>query len=420
MTEWFWNREEFAAAVAIHGSVAETARAMGVNRATLQHWSTKHGVFGTSKFDRHVGTRQSTPEPTGEDWATVTLPAHPKRAESRTPEQVLRDHGLDPDLWDVSTYADNYWQGNDGDGPTQLTQSKVTAKRRTPAGMVLPPRTDAPLRKAPRAARATTTKPLLIALPSDVHAPHQDTDLEACWLSWLETNRPGRIVNLGDIVNLAKPSRHRANLHAKHNDTPEDCFHAANAWWRRTIEAAGPLVQCDQLPGNHDLRASIACMERLPDLYDTRRPGEQHPWHDLEYMLGLDKLGVTYHRPAGEYHASEIQLAKGLSVTHGAAAGPMGGAVKDAPRFEGSRIVGHDHKSAVTHTVRYRDGEPRVHVNVSAGTMSRRDLGYQANPDAQQGFATVTLHANGQWNVELARFDSRRKTLHWRDQMYSA
>jgi hypothetical protein len=51
--------------------------------------------------------------------------------------------------------------------------------------------------------------------------------------------------------------------------------------------------------------------------------------------------------------------------------------------------------------------------------MAKRDLGYTDDPDIQQGFATVTIHADGYWNVELARYDDRRKTLVWRDQKYA-
>lgn len=412
------------------GNLAAVAREYGMPRRTLSNRRAKWESGGTIAIPvAPNGERvQSLPVPASApigsaidgDTATVTLPAHPKRTGLRTGDEVLRDHGLDPSEWDIVSYNDNYWQGNDGEGPTNLTQSKVVAKRRIPHSVPIPARTDAPLRMPPRARRATR-KPVLVALASDQHCPHQDEALEACWLEWLSVNKPQRILGMGDLTNQSKPhKKHRANLHARHNDTPSECFQAGEDWWRRTLAAAGEDVEAAQLPGNHDLRHQIATLESLPDLYDVKRPGEQYPWWDLEYMLGLDKLGVTYHRPDGEYHAAEVHIAPGLSVTHGSSAGPIGGAVKEMPRHEGSRAVGHDHKQSITHVVRYRDGEPRLHVAVSVGTMARRDLGYQPNPDTEQGFATVTVHPDGYWNIELARFDARRGRLVWRDQMYTA
>lgn len=283
---------------------------------------------------------------------------------------------------------------------------------------ILPARTDKPLRKVPRATRSTT-KPQLIAMVADQHCPHQDKGLESCWLQWVSHNQPNRIVGLGDILNLSKPSRHRANLHDRFEDTPMSNLQAAHDWWRSTLEAA-PKATADQLPGNHDLRMQIATRERLPELYDVKRPDEEHPWWDLEYLMGLDKLGVTYHRPMGEYHSVELFITENFGVTHGAKAGPHGGAPKDAAKREHSSATGHAHKASLTVTVRYRDGRAIQHVHVSVPTMAQRDLGYTDLPDTHQGFATLTHHKDGTWNAELAIYDDHRKQLWWRDQTYTA
>ncbi len=52
--------------------------------------------------------------------------------------------------------------------------------------------------------------------------------------------------------------------------------------------------------------------------------------------------------------------------------------------------------------------------------MSRRDKAHNQDADINLGFATLALHKNGYWNVELARYDDRRGVLTWRDQMYEA
>lgn len=309
---------------------------------------------------------------------------------------------------------------------SRAARFKVTKRRHRPEAdqvayaATLPARTDRAIRKPRRARRATKNAPILAALVADQHCPHNDPGLHACWLEWCRANQPERIIGLGDIVNLASPSRHRKNLHHRHNDTPAECFQSAHDWWRETLDAAGPDTAAEQLPGNHDLRASIAILERVPDLYDLRRPGEHHAWHDLEYLLGLDRLGVTYHRPQGEYHDVEVFLAESFSVTHGAKAGPYGGAARDATNHEGSRATGHAHKASLTMQVRYRQGEAVQHVAVSVPTMARRDLGYHPDPNTHQGFATLVLHADGTWNAELALYDDASRRLWWRDQHYTA
>jgi hypothetical protein len=338
------------------------------------------------------------------------------------PDTLLADHGLDPDEWIVTTARPNSWQALAPESEiVTLHQLKVEAKRILPDDVWIPARTDAPLRKPPRARRATKNSPVLVALAGDQHCPHQDEGLEACWLEWCRANQPDEIVGMGDLLNLSKPhSKHRPNLHDRHNDTPAACFQSGHDWWRRTLAASGTKTHASQVAGNHDLRAQISCLEKLPDLYDVKRPGEQHPWWDLEYMLGLDKLGVKYHRPEGEYHSVEVFLADSFSVAHGAKAGPHGGAPRDAAKHEGSRAVGHAHKASITVVVRYRNGSAIQHVHVSVPTMARRDLGYSDTPDSHQGFATLTKHADGTWNAELALYDDRRQQLWWRDQTYTA
>lgn len=403
MVEWWKNAEELRKRLEAAGSMQALADSTGVPRTNLRRWASKFNISISPLNDAEIIVR--------------TLPPHAKRSGLRTPEAILTDHGLDPEEWDVVSYKDNFWQVEQGVTPN--AQSKVTAKRRVPAGLIAPARTDAPLRTPKRARKATKTKPLLVALASDQHCPHQDLGLESCWLEWLRTNQPDRIINLGDLLNLSKPSRHRANLHARHNDNPSECYQAGHDWWRRTI-AAAPNAACEFIAGNHDLRMQIAALERLPDSYDVKRPGETYAWYDLEYLLGLDRLGVTYHRGDGEYHETEIMIAPGFSVAHGAKAGSYGGAAKDQARHEGSRGVGHDHRQALTAVVRYRDGVPHQHIAVSVGTMSRRNLGYTPDPDVVQGFATLTVWPDGYWNVELARYDDRREVLTWRDQRYAA
>lgn len=404
--EWYKDASHFRARLLGAGNLHKLSLQSGVPRRTLRRWADKHGIAPTIEADENV--------------VTAILPEHPKRDTRRTPEQAITDHGYDPEHWDVANLTDNYYRGNDGNGPAILTQSKVVLRRKIPAEVEMPPRTDAPLRSVKKARKVTKKKPLLLGLAADQHCPHQDPNLESCWLSWCSDNQPDKIYLLGDIANLSKPhAKHRQNLHAMHNDEPEECFHEAVAWIRRTIEAA-PNSELHFIAGNHDLRCQIAVMERMPEWYNTRRPGEEYPHWDLMYWLALDKLGVTYHRAVGEYHSVEIDIAPNWRGAHGAKGGQYGGAPKDQSRHEGSRATGHAHKGSITITVRFRNGAPVQHVALSVPTMARRDLGYFPDPDSHQGFASLAVHSNDAVNAELALFDDQRKLLTWRDQMYEA
>lgn len=373
-----------------YGSIQATSIATGVPRQTLQTWASRFGITSPHPNAPITGNAQTS---------------SPNRRDAASPAPTLNAHSV------RQTASDDH-------RAAYLKTLPAAARSRADLLLCVPARESQfkrPKAKAKRGKSGTQ----LIALVSDQHCPHEDKSLDACWLEWLRANKPDRIVGLGDILNLSKPSRHRQNLHARHNDTPAECFQAGRDWWRRTLEAA-EWCAADQLVGNHDVRHQIATLQTLPELYDVVRPGDDHSWWDLSYMMGLDELGVTLHRPDGEYHESQLEVAPGLLLAHGTHAGPTGGAHKAvAARHESSRAQGHDHKQALAYVVRYRDGEPHQHVAVSVGTMARRDLGYAPDPDTQQGFATLTIHADGYWNVELARYDDRRKRLVWRDQLYS-
>jgi hypothetical protein len=428
---WWQDPTQLRQAVELHGSLGKAAKATGANLHTLKKWSIKHLHDGHPITTASVRQSKLKDSPTPLPAPTTPALADPNlRVESSnayladslapTPEELVRSKGLDPNDWEI-TPTIKEWQALAPEGEiVVLRQTICHLRRRVPLDVVMPARTDAPLKRTriPRRIQSAT-KPILVALPSDQHCPHDDKGLRACWLAWLERNQPERIIGLGDILNLSKPSRHRANLGAKHNDTAAENYQAGHDWWRETIDAA-PGASCEQLCGNHDVRASIATLERLPELYDVRRPGEEHPWHDLEYMLGLDKLGVKYHRPEGEYHSVEVFVTENFSVGHGAKAGPYGGAPRDASKHEGSRAVGHSHKASIVVVVRYRNGRAIQHVHMSVPTMARRDLGYADTPDSHQGFSTLTIQPDGTWNVELALYDDHRQQLWWRDQMYRA
>lgn len=399
------------------GSIRKLAAATGIPRSTIRERSLK-----APQLRALVDTSRHVPEPPSitqtDDTMTIVSPRM-RIVERMTPEQLIRRHGHDPAEWKYSFVA-NAWEGPIAEGQVEtFHQLKVSAKRITPIEHVLPARETGYQRRNPPKPRITTST-ILAAVAGDVHAPHEHPGLDNCWQQWLRRNQPSIIVNTGDLGNWSKPSRHRQNVASRHNDTPSDCSQGGYNWWRRTIDAAGNDPHCVQLPGNHDDRLSIATLERIPEAHDWKRPGDEHVWHDLAYVYGLEAAGVDLVRPDGEYHEAEYELAPGLIVTHGTTHGPTGGAHKASARHEGSSMQGHDHKQAIIRVVRYRNRERIIHTHCSVGMMARPDLGYVPKPDTHLGFATVVIHPNGAWHIELAEYDDRSDTLLWRDQLIEA
>lgn len=404
---------ELRAAIQAAGSVRAAARKHGIARTTL--------VSRLERFEREEKQLSATPgsEPVeyfvDGDTVTITGPV----GEWKQPTQLLQDHGLNPDEWIVTRARPNTWQmwGGEEIGTVDLHQLKLEATRRVPADMVLPAQTAGwkPVRRMEKP-RVTTN---LIAVVSDTHAPYHDEGLHECFLQWLKKHRPAKAYDLGDILDLPIPSRHRVKR--KFNASPQECV---NTRYRVDAErvAASVDTEWNVLLGNHDERIDHALTDRGLDHLARLCPAEDElPALDLGRLLRYDELGITLIRPESEYHGVVIELAPGLFGRHGTKSGKHGGAVKAADRRPTHQAQGHDHKQVLhQHVVYSETGDARSYWTISTGAMCQRDLGYVEDPDTAQGFLTVTLHEDGSWHPELARYDAATRKLYWRGEQYAA
>jgi hypothetical protein len=405
------------------GTIAGVARAYGMPRATLANrldgWGirspTPRGAHKPAQTPQQPDADDDTPGcvVTG-DTATITLdPGTPLQ-----PDQLLTDHGLDADEWVVTNARPNSWQALAPEGEiVTLHQLKVEAVRRIPADALLPARTDGwtPKRTAQRPRPHATAE--LVAIVSDTHAPYHDPGLHDCFLQWLQQYRPERAYDFGDLLDLPTPSRHRTTQGFE--ATPQESIDTRYQLDAERV-AASPSTEWRVVLGNHDERLDHAIRDKIgAHVARIARAGDTLPVMDLGFLLRYDELGINLIRPDGDYHALTVEIAPGLFGRHGTKAGKHGGAVKAIERRDASLGQGHDHKQLHQQLVRYDDaGVARSRWMMSWGAMCSRDLGYVEDPDVAQGFTSISVHADGSWHPEMARWDAATDTLYWRDERY--
>jgi hypothetical protein len=90
------------------------------------------------------------------------------------PDKMLRQRGLDPDDWEITSLTPNMWDGPvKGGGKVTYYQTKFTCKRRKPlADMIMAPRTDGWVRPhAPNYVRHLEGKSQTVVVVGDQQAP---------------------------------------------------------------------------------------------------------------------------------------------------------------------------------------------------------------------------------------------------------
>lgn len=265
--------------------------------------------------------------------------------------------------------------------------------------------------------RAPVRASELVLCVSDTHAPYHDPDLHTCLLGWLRVHQPDRAYDFGDLLDLPIPSRHRSTKGFE--ASPQESLDARYQLDAERV-AASPRTQWTVCLGNHDERIDHAVRDRIgAHVARIARAGDDLPVLDLGFLLRYDELGVELMRPSGDYHSVSVEIAPGLHARHGTKAGKHGGAVKAIEKHAGSVAQGHDHRQVLQQVVRYDEhGVAQSRWAISFGAMCARDLGYVEDPDVGQGFVTITVHADGSWHPEIARWDAAAGRLYWRDEVY--
>jgi hypothetical protein len=152
---------------------------------------------------------------------------------------------------------------------------------------------------------------------------------------------------------------------------------------------------------------------------------------NIEYLLRLDELGITYIDPKGKYDLAEVRLSDKLAVRHGwiARQGSGASALETLKHTGYSIVIGHTHRQSMVLKTFYDINDyPKTLTAVEAGCMCRLDTevnedgrfwpNYSPLPDWQQGFATAVVWPDGKFRIDLATYVNGE--LMWRDQRYTA
>lgn len=346
------------------------------------------------------------------------------------PERMLRDRGLDPDEWEITSLRVNEWNGPQAnESVVTYYQLRFSCTRKKPKFELLPARVDGPHRiPKPRARHAG--EPELVVICGDHQAPFHDRNLHDLFCQWLEVNEPHRGINLGDKMDFPDISRHP--------DDPDnvafanECIQAAYDI-DHDLVTASPDTLWSWMPGNHDERLRRYVIDKAPKIHGLKRADTADAYgeivHDISYLTRCDELGIEYIDPRGPYDLGQIQLSQNLAVRHGWIVRQKGGesAYKSLEKTGYSILVGHTHRQAIVqHTVPEITGRKRQLLAAEIGCMCRLDEAHSADgrifpsytpmADWQQGFATASIWPDGKFHIELATYVNG--VLMWAGQRY--
>lgn len=403
--KWYADKQQLQSALDRHGSWEAVARATGVAATTLKSAASRAGITA-SKADAPGVVVNS-------DDAIITLPPGVELGELR---DMISHHGLNPDEWLVTNVSLNKWDGQTADGIETFRQVKASL-RKLPRMVALFPAGDVRERKPVTIKR--TKRPELWVFTSCWQAPYHDEAFHRAFCGWLAENKPDHGVDLGDLMDLPTVSKHRDN--PAYFASVQECV---NTGFRLLSERhdASPSTRWRLLEGNHDERLRTELLSRSERMYGIRPatlPGD--PPLDqvlsLRRLLHLDRLGVEFIATpdGGNYEHAEVQVAETLVARHGWITGPNA-AARTVEKVGRSVIVGHTHMQGIQPVPRYYRGqlETLIGVEVGCGCEVKPDgLGYAAQPRWVQGFATASVWPDGEFTIDLARFENG--VLRWRD-----
>lgn len=409
---WYTVPGAIENAIREHGSMRAAAAAHNIHHSTLSKWHRKlTGMLAAESNATNNATKRERVGARISDTEAVLV--GPVGLTSAT--ELIEQHGLDPAEWDYTPTLNAWETFVDGEHVT-LSQIKLVCRRRLSAAL-MPARSDGWQPSQPKRTKRAK-QPQHMMLLGDPHCPLNEPALTDAAMSLAAELQPAHIICLGDAADNSPWKRHKPN--PRIDCTPQEALDSTYQWLAQ-LRAAAPNARIRIIPGNHDWWILDRIKETLPGLATLTRPGDPSPVIGMRHLLRLDELHIELEDTIGEYHDATLQLADDLIAMHGTKTGPHGGALKEAAGWESASIIqGHDHKaSIVAITKRRADNTETQRYAISAGTMARRDLGYDPARNCAQAFVIITMHDDGRWHPEHAFYDPQTSTTSWRDWKYT-
>lgn len=322
-------------------------------------------------------------------------------------EDLVREANIDLTKFKVTSYQPNTWTT-----PMRDQKGRPRIVRSWQVKATLVPRLDAAenvgiqKRVAPQIGDAKNPNCTLI-IPDSQHGymwaddrrtliPMHDELACDVVLTVARRLQPGRIILLGDMLDLAEWSTKFPRSHV-HRDTTRPTLQRLHDWLADLREACAS-AEIVYLEGNHELRIKNALIQTGLPLEGLTVVGDDRPVLTIPNLLGLDGLDIRYIEPYG----AAYWLNERTQACHGLKVRAKGGATAQAVLAESShtKVFGHIHRVEIANkTIHGQDGARNI-TAASLGCLCRVDgavPGYPGLPDWQQGFGVI-------WSFEDADY----------------
>ena len=192
-----------------------------------------------------------------------------------TPENLLRERGLDPDEWEITHMKVNEWDAMTSDkaeGDNRIVTMKqltVNLKRRVPLDLVVPARMPGNyIRELPKARSQYDDEVRTVVFVGDQQAPKHDKRLHDLFLEWMDYNRPDEGIMMGDAGDFSRLSKYADN--PEWDEEVQECIDSVYMIKRETVQAS-PTTTWTMIEGNHDTRLRTMVLNKLPAIYGLRK-----------------------------------------------------------------------------------------------------------------------------------------------------
>jgi len=402
---------------------AELARAFSMSDMPIRRWRRKNGwAAPASTTPPTPACPLGTPGITSRDGES-TVTSQPIDAEAISAaggaEAYLRERwGFPAGEWHCVSASGNEWLGQRsaklGGGTVLLGQVKGSFRPTATLADILPrPAKWGGPRALPLRAVAESRAIWQMLVLADHQAPYHDENLHAATLALIEWVQPERVGHIGDLCDYTNISKHRD--HAVVKATVDECTDAGVAILH-DIRTAAPHAHIQVLEGNHDVRPLtelLARAERMAGIRSGNLPGSPgQQLIALDKLWRLEELGIEYVTdPRGWQHA-ELDIVpgpRGLCAVHGWLTGPNT-AGRTLDKIGRSVIAAHTHQAE--HVYRWSQQLQAEQQAVVVGCQCEvRGGGGKSFPTFAprdswvQGPALVTVHPDGEFTIERARWN---------------